>query len=312
MTAHSPRRRNTALAALVGAGAALALTVPVSAVAAPGGGSPAPAAEKAAAPVVSTASYTVKQRRDALAYWTPARIKAVGESTDLGPTPPNVKPWKGTEMKTVGRLFFMNGDGEDSWCTATAVTSANRSVVMAAGHCVRRGSAPDFTYTEMVFVPGYHQGKQPYGAFPVRATLTPRTWAEESDNDVAALVVDADQQGRKLTDVVGGQAIAFDRPVGGTIRAFGYPASRPSLGEDLLHCTGTAKKAPQAGEQVIPCGMTGGSSGGPWLADFDTTTGKGVLVSVNSHGEGLQDTEKMFGAVLGGTAKKVYDQAQRG
>lgn len=312
MAPHSRRRRTTALTTLVAAGAALAVTATVSAaVAAPGGGAAAPAA-KAAAPVVSTVSYTATERREALAYWTPARIKAVGRATDLGPTNPNVTPWKGTELKTIGRLFFVNVNGDDSWCTATAVNSANRSVVMAAGHCVRRGSAPDFSHTDMVFVPGYHKGKQPYGAFAVRTSLTPRTWAEDSTNDLAALVVDADQQGRKLTDVVGGQAVAFNRPVGGTVRAFGYPASRPSRGEELLHCAGGAKKAPQADEQVMPCGMAGGSSGGPWLADFNATTGKGVLVSVNSHGEGLETGEKMYGPVLGATAKKVYDQAQRG
>ncbi|MBL1099199.1 trypsin-like serine peptidase [Streptomyces coffeae] len=315
MAAHSLRRRitaRTALTTFMAAGAALAVITSASAaVAAPGGGAAAPAA-KVAAPAVSKVAYTAKERREALAYWTPARIKAVGESTDLGPTDPKVTPWKGTEMKSVGRLFFVNGNGEDSWCTATAVNSANRSVVMAAGHCVRRGSAPDFTHIEMVFVPGYHKGQQPYGAFAVRASLTPRTWAEESTNDLAALVVDADTTGRKLTDVVGGQAIAFNRPVGGAIHAFGYPASRPSRGEELLHCTGKAKQAPQADEQVIPCGMAGGSSGGPWLADFNATTGKGVLVSVNSHGEGLETGKKMYGPVLGATAKTVYDQAQRG
>ncbi|MEU8824755.1 peptidase [Streptomyces sp. NPDC048636] len=287
----------TALTLLIAVGATLAATTPVS----------------AAAPVVSKVSYTEKERRDALAYWTPARIKAVGQATDLGPTHPSVTPWKGTELKTIGRLFFVNGDGEDSWCTATAVKSGNRSVVMAAGHCVRRGSAPDFSYTDMVFVPGYHKGKQPYGAFAVRTSLTPRTWAEESTNDVSALVVDTDKQGRRLTDVVGGQAIAFNRPVGGTIHGFGYPATRPSRGEELLQCAGEAKQPPQEDEQVlIPCGMSGGASGGPWLADFNATTGKGVLVSVHSHGEGLEAGEKMYGAVLGATAKAVYDQAQRG
>lgn len=55
--------------------------------------------------------------------------------------------------------------------------------------------------------------------------------------------------------------------------------------------------------------MSGGSSGGPWLADFNTTTGKGVLVSVNSSLDSLTPTE-MQGEALGATAKKVYDQAQ--
>ncbi|WP_330477255.1 peptidase [Streptomyces platensis] len=295
-----PRGRATGLAV---AGTALALAVPIPATAVAG---PAPAAS---ADPVSVLSYTAKERQEALAYWTPARIKAVGKSVDLGPTGPKAKPWRGSVLKTVGRLFFVNANGADTWCTATAVKSANRSAVMTAAHCVRRGSSPVNTNIAMVFVPAYSKGKMPYGAFAVRTAVTPRNWENDSTDDLSTLVVDADRSGRKLTDVVGGQDIAFNRPVGGTISAFGYSATRPQLGEELLHCVGTAKE--KSGAQAIPCDMSGGSSGGPWLADFNATTGKGTLVSVNSALDSLTPTE-MQGEVLGTTAKKVYDRAQHG
>ncbi|WP_327227647.1 peptidase [Streptomyces platensis] len=293
-----PRGRATGLAV---AGTALALAVPIPATAVAG---PAPAAS---ADPVSVLSYTGKERQEALAYWTPARIKAVGKSVDLGPTGPKAKPWRGSVLKTVGRLFFVNANGADTWCTATAVKSANRSAVMTAAHCVRRGSSPVNTNIAMVFVPAYSKGKMPYGAFAVRTAVTPRNWENDSTDDLSTLVVDADRSGRKLTDVVGGQDIAFNRPVGGTISAFGYSATRPQLGEELLHCVGTAKE--KSGVQAIPCDMSGGSSGGPWLADFNAATGKGTLVSVNSALDSLTPTE-MQGEVLGATAKKVYDRAQ--
>ncbi len=285
------------------AGTALVLVAPGPATAVAG---PAPAAP---ADPVSVLTYTAKERQEALAYWTPARIKAVGKSVDLGPTGPKAKPWRGTALKTVGRLFFVNANGADTWCTATAVKSANRSAVMTAAHCVRRGSSPANTHIAMVFVPAYSKGKMPYGAFAVRTAVTPRNWENDSTDDLSTLVVDADRSGRKLTDVVGGQDIAFNRPVGGTISAFGYSATRPQLGEELLHCVGTATK--KDGVQAVPCDMTGGSSGGPWLADFNATTGKGTLVSVNSALDSLTPTE-MQGEVLGDTAKKVYERAQNG
>ncbi|MFI2264180.1 trypsin-like serine peptidase [Streptomyces tubercidicus] len=295
------RRRRSRAMGLAVAGTALALAAPVPATAV------ADQARAASADPVSVLPYTAKERQEALAYWTPARVKAVGKSVDLGPTGPKAKPWKGTTMKTVGRLFFVNANGADTWCTATAVKSANRSAVMTAAHCVRRGSSPGNTNILMVFVPGYSKGKMPYGAFAVRDAVTPRSWETDSTNDVSTLVVDADKNGRKLTDVVGGQDIAFNRPVGGTVSAFGYPATRPQLGEELLRCVGTAKE--KNGVQAIPCDMTGGSSGGPWLADLNATTGKGVLVSVNSALDSLTPTE-MQGELLGATAKKVYDRAQ--
>ncbi|MFD9907659.1 trypsin-like serine peptidase [Streptomyces sp. NPDC059063] len=301
-----PRRWATGLAV---AGTALVLAAPVPAAAATG---QAPAADArkpraAAADPVSVLKYTARERKDALAYWTPTRMKNVGKSVDLGPTGPKAKPWRGTTLKTVGRLFFVNANGADTWCTATAVKSANRSAVITAAHCVRRGSSPFNTNTAMVFAPGYSKGKKPYGVFAVRSAATPRTWEKDSVNDMSALAVDADKRGRRLTDVVGGRPIAFNRPVGGAISAFGYSATRPQRGEELLHCVGTAKK--EHGQQFIPCDMSGGSSGGPWLADFDAATGKGVLVSVNSSLDSLTPT-KMYGELFKTTAKKVYDRAQ--
>ncbi|MEV5982164.1 peptidase [Streptomyces sp. NPDC052114] len=293
------RGRATGLAV---AGTALALAAPIPATAATS------QARAASADPVSVLKYTTKERKDALAYWTPARIKAVGKSVDLGPTGPKAKPWRGSTLKTVGRLFFVNASGADTWCTATAVKSANRSTVMTAAHCVRRGSSPYNTNISMVFVPAYHKGKMPYGAFAVRQAATPRTWETDSTDDMSALTVDAGKNGKKLTDVVGGQDIAFNRPVGGTVSSFGYSATRPQLGEELLRCVGKPKK--EHGTQAIPCDMSGGSSGGPWLADFNATTGKGVLVSVNSALDSLEPT-KMYGEIFKATAKKVYDRAQQ-
>ncbi|MEV6568616.1 trypsin-like serine peptidase [Streptomyces kronopolitis] len=205
------------------------------------------ATDRAASPFLAGGA---RERREALAYWTPARIKAVGKSVDLGPTGPKAKPWRGTALKTVGRLFFVNANGADTWCTATAVQSANRSAVMTAAHCVRRGSSPGNTHLLMVFAPGYSKGEMPYGAFAVRTALTPRAGENDSTDDLSTLVIDADRRGRKLTEVVGGQDIAFHRPVGATISSFGYSATRPQRGEELLHCVGTAKK--QGAQQAIP------------------------------------------------------------
>jgi V8-like Glu-specific endopeptidase len=299
------RRLSRRVTALAVAGTALALAVPVSATAVSG----ADRAAAAAPDPVSSFSFTAQERKDALAYWTPARIKAVGKSVDLGPTGPKTKTWTGPQLKTVGRMFMVNAAGADTWCTATAVKSANRSVVMTAGHCVRRPASPVNTNMSMVFVPAYSKGKQPFGVFAVRSALTPRAFAEEGMNDVAAMVVDADKSGRKLTDVVGGTPIAFNRAVGGKISSFGYPATRPQLGEELLRCVGTAKK--EDGQQMIPCDMTGGSSGGPWLADFKETTGQGTLVSVNSSLDSFTPT-KIYGEILGATAKTMYERAERG
>ncbi|GHC60004.1 trypsin-like serine peptidase [Streptomyces flavofungini] len=304
MPATSPsltRRLRGRAMGLAVAATALALAAPVVATATAG-------QADAAADPTSVLKFTSAERKDALAYWTPARMKAVGRSVDLGPTGPKAKPWQGPRLKTVGRLFFVNASGADTWCTATAVKSANRSAVMTAAHCVRRGSSPMNTNIEMVFAPGYKDGKAPYGTYAVRQAVTPRAWETDSTDDMATLVVDPDKAtGKKLTDAVGARAVAFNRPVGGTVSALGYSATRPQRGESLLRCVGTAKK--EHGTQAIPCDLSGGASGGPWFADFNATTGRGTLISVNSALDSLQPT-KMYGEVFGNLAKKVYDRAQ--
>ncbi|MER6159628.1 trypsin-like serine protease [Streptomyces sp. NPDC001868] len=283
------------------AAALLALAVPMAA---------AQPASAAGPGQVSTVTYTAAERTAALSHWTPARMKQVGRGVDLGATGPLSKPWTGKAVPSIGRLFFVDSRGQDTWCTASAVTSGNRSVIMTAAHCARLGSSPVNTYSDIVFVPGYAKGKAPYGRYAVKSTMTPRSWAEDTVNDVAAMVVATPAKGKRLTDAVGAQKIAFGRPTGKRVTAFGYPGTTPQRGERLLYCAGTTQRAPE-GEQRVPCDLGGGASGGPWLADFDSTTGKGTVVSVNSHGAG-DGGSPMYGPMFAKTARAVYDAAQRG
>ncbi|MER5374249.1 peptidase [Streptomyces sp. NPDC002553] len=270
----------------------------------------APAAAAAGTGQVSTVAYTAAEQSAALSYWTPARMAQAGRTVDLGATGPLTKTWTGKAIPSIGRLFFVNSRGDDSWCTASAVTSGNRSVIMTAAHCARVGSSSFNTFTDMVFAPGYAKGKTPYGRYAVKATMTPRSWVENTVGDVAAMVVATPAGGKRLTDAVGEQKIAFGRAAGERIATFGYPGTTPQRGEQLLYCVGTSAVAPE-NEQRVPCDLGGGASGGPWLAGFDSATGKGTLVSVNSHGAG-DGGSPMYGPAFDKTAQALYDAAQRG
>jgi V8-like Glu-specific endopeptidase len=259
---------------------------------------------------ISTVKFTAAERRETLAYWTADRMRKVVAGIDLGHDAASVKPWRGPAMKTVGRLFFTNEKGQDSYCTATAVQSRNRSAVMTAGHCVQLpASLPENHYSNMVFVPGYSEGKRPYGAFVVRAVVMPRSWEHDGQNDVAAVVVDS-RDGTSLTDAVGGQAVAMGRKPGGKVTVFGYPDSQEERGERLMYCAGTTSTAPE-GRQSVRCPMEGGSSGGPWLADFEEKSGLGELVSVNSSGDAVEGSSVMQGEVLGTTADELHARAEQ-
>ncbi|MGW0733135.1 trypsin-like serine peptidase [Streptomyces sp. NPDC002851] len=256
---------------------------------------------------ISTVTFTAAERRATLAYWTADRMREVAAGADLGHDAASVKPWSGPAMKTVGRFFFTNEKGEDSYCTATAVESHNRSAVMTAGHCVQLPASPVNRYSNMVFLPAYSEGKRPYGAFAVRSVVMPRSWEQDAENDVAAVVVDP-QGGTSLTDAVGGQSVAFDRKPGGKVTVFGYPDSQEQRGERLMYCAGTTSTT-REGAQSVRCPMEAGASGGPWLADFDEKSGRGKLVSVNSFGDAAVEGSVIEGEVLGRMAAELHARA---
>ncbi|MFI7616080.1 trypsin-like serine peptidase [Nonomuraea terrae] len=214
----------------------------------------------------------------------------------------------GAVVRTVGRVFFTTADGRNSSCSGTAVTSANESVVMTAGHCVKLNGA---AHRNWVFVPAFDDGRRPFGTWAAARMLTTRQWNDQEDInfDVAAVVV-APLDGRTLTDVVGGQGVAFNQPRGRQNFAFGYPAAEPFDGSELIYCSGQAfDDTVQTRDQGLRCGMTGGSSGGPWFQGFDESTGQGWLNSVNSFTYTFAP-DFMFGPFFGNEAMAVYQAAQ--
>ncbi|WUD71320.1 peptidase [Streptomyces sp. NBC_00510] len=258
---------------------------------------------------------TRAERQAVLDYWTPERIAALTQPSSGNPSKsgPDGAPWTGRSAlgRTVGRLFFTD-HGEDSSCTATVVESANGSTVVTAGHCVNNTDliGEDNQWTRNVlFVPGYRDGRAPYGRFTGRLGVVAPTWLENDQQhgevygayDQAFVVLDTDARGRTVQAAVGAaQRIGFDRPGDRRVHQFGYPraASDPEreglpeyTGERLAYCTGRAEQVvgtpeyPAAkGLWGTECIMGGGSSGGPRIAGLDPESGLGTVVGDNSEG----------------------------
>jgi hypothetical protein len=60
----------------------------------------------------------------------------------------------------------------------------------------------------------------------------------------------------------------------------------------------------------MACGMTGGSSGGPWLSSFTEGTGVGTLSSLNSYG--YSGIKNMYGPKFNSETQAVYNAANTG
>ncbi|MDN3356561.1 trypsin-like peptidase domain-containing protein [Actinomadura sp. DC4] len=221
-------------------------------------------------------------------------------------------PWtsRGAVRATTGKVFFTI-DGGDYVCSAGTVSSANHDLVVTAGHCAQ--DATGKWARNWIYVPGYDQGRRPYGAFAARHMFVPGTWSARGDENFdVALVALATSAGRHVADVVGAQGIAFDQPRGGLVYGFGYPAGGHYDGERLTYCSG--RTSPDSHkitkDEGLRCDMTEGSSGGPWLTRFDAATGTGVVTSVSSF-KYADDPATMYGPYFGPAVRHIYDRAQQ-
>ena len=243
---------------------------------------------------------------------------------------------KGGAVKiTTGKVLFELG-GSYYVCSGSIVddNSTSSSVVLTAAHCVAEN---DGTMSKhWTFIPDYDSAPAPlstsnasycsstrYGCWTATQIAVDTHFLnaggfndEAVQYDFAFVRVGAGglngTQLDAISGALGGQAIAFasgsDMPLAGsTAYAFGYPASGKYKGNDLVYSAGTVGKDPYTDNltYALPSNMTGGSSGGPWLSGFDTSTGVGTLGSVNSYG--YSGITKMHGPVLDGAAATLYN-----
>ncbi|AHI02157.1 trypsin-like serine peptidase [Kutzneria albida] len=272
-------------------------------------------AQAAQAAPVGSAEFSAEQQSAALAFWTPQRLaSATGADTGAAIAATSPQRWTGGGLisSTAGKVFFHNPKTNGTYaCSGDAVNSGNRSIVATAGHCVvdTDGTA----YDNWVFIPGYDHGNRPHGTF----AATSLHWESQriGDSDAAwdaAFATVGTVNGRKLVDTVGGQGIGFDQAPGQQVYSFGYGGSdAEGRGEQLNWCTGTEfNPGGHAGGGVwgIPCVQTGGSSGGPFLQNFDPATGVGTQIGNISISAG--DSE--YHPYYGWEAHAAYDAADRG
>jgi hypothetical protein len=245
---------------------------------------------------------------------------------------------------TVGKVLF-EMSGSYYVCSATVVndgsTSNSKSVVLTAGHCIIDESNGTFA-TNWMFIPNYDAAPEPlttsgsfcsktkHGCWTATALYGRQEFASAGGFNQQAIEHDwgfavmgpnswtgpATATKHELDDAVGSQAIAFtamnttspaDRAY-----AFGYPASGKYRGNDLVYCLGSVGTDPLANNKTyrLGCNMTGGSSGGGWMAYPLTSGGDGTLRSANSYG--YSGITAMHGPIFNAATAATFNAALAG
>ena len=208
-------------------------------------------------------------------------------------------------FRTNGLILGRGADGRRYSCSGTVVTSANRSVVWTAGHCVYNRDLGGLS-TSIEFIPGYVDGTRPYGEWPVIGGVLSTGWTQaySSAYDMAALVVAPNPAGQPIEDVVGGRGILTGQSPVQAFEAYGYPGQPPFDGKKQWVCESTyGYEDPfEPGTMAMGCDMTAGSSGGGWIV------GDAFLNSVISYNY-EDEPDVMYGPYFGATAATLHLKA---
>lgn len=194
--------------------------------------------------------------------------------------------------RMVGKLFYTHAITGDDWvCSASAVNSTNKRLIVTAGHCVSDGKG--HWHTNFMFVPAYNPNhldpdrREPYGRWSGCGVYTKLAWLNNSNfGQDLGMIKACDQGSEKLHDTVGFLGYWANASRNQTWHAFGYPGEAPFDGTKMTVCKaphGTDDSSVSPPRIGIGCDMTGGSSGGPWILNYSSQGGNSNYVNgVNS------------------------------
>jgi V8-like Glu-specific endopeptidase len=244
-------------------------------------------------------------------YWTRDRLLAAepwrnGTSGRALPSP-NPSPTAHSTLRAlrVGALFSSGSNG-NHFCTASVVNSPGKNLLITAAHCINSGNGGGYR-SNIVFIPDYADGNQPFGVWQPEKLLVDSRWASSSDEDLdVGFIVLKPLDGKNIQDVLGGDDLAINPGFSNVVRVTGYPSSA----SEPVTCVN--KTTQQATYQVkFACGgYPDGTSGSPWVTHFNETTRHGDIVGVIGGYQAGGDTDSIsYSSYFDSDIENLYKEA---
>jgi V8-like Glu-specific endopeptidase len=207
----------------------------------------------------------------------------------------------------VGALFgYSSGKLGGHFCTASVVHSPAGDLALTAAHCVSGKTG------QIAFVPGYADGKAPYGIWLISRVYTDEAWesSQDPDDDVAFLRISPASDGIPIEDITGAETLGTGWHEASTlVEVIGYPdgSVRP------VWCVNWTKNFSPTQLQFDCGGYTDGTSGGPFIADLSVSTGQGTVIGViGGYEQGGLTPSVSYSSVFGTAVQALYRTAVAG
>jgi V8-like Glu-specific endopeptidase len=247
------------------------------------------------------------------AYWTPARMESATPEqfgrTDVSSSgaprgTPTATHFNG--VPTIGALFYTTGK-KTHFCTASVIASSAGDLILTAAHCVYSKGYK----TNIEFVPEYHSGHSPYGAWPVQTITIAEAWKNGSNPgfDFAFLAVTPPSgTSRPIQKVTGALSLGINEGYAHPIEVVGYndTDSQP------VRCLTKSFKFSATQMEFYCHDYKTGTSGGPWIRGYHAPQGTGTVYGdIGGYEQGGDYEWASYSPYFGSQVQDVFEQAEQ-
>ncbi|CEJ93610.1 hypothetical protein VHEMI09188 [[Torrubiella] hemipterigena] len=205
-------------------------------------------------------------------------------------------------------VLYSGGDASKHFCTASVIESKFGNVILTAGHCISG------TGGGLSFAPGYHDGKLPYGSYPVTGAYVHPNWNKNHDInfDFAFLTLGKGKHNGNLVNVqsvTGGNKLVTNAGYKNQVEVVGYNDGQ----QKATHCNIGTFEA-KAGQLGFNCGpFSGGTSGSPWMSGYNSKTQHGnVIGNIGGWHTGGCNPNTSYSSKYGAGTAEVFNRANAG
>jgi V8-like Glu-specific endopeptidase len=206
----------------------------------------------------------------------------------------------------VGALFERDTTG-NHFCTASVVSSPGKDLLITAAHCINGGKGSSGYNSDIVFIPSYRDGHEPFGVWtPAKLFVAPQ-WAKSSDPDFdVGFVVLRSHDGENIQQVLGANRLGTDLGYQYLVHVTGYPDSADAP----ITCVNWTSRLSSTQLRFDCAGYTVGTSGSPWVTKFSARSHTGTIVGViGGYQEGGDTSSVSYSVRFGPATLELYREA---